>query len=99
MGLGARGHGQDPREGRAASEGLVHDACRQHATKRRQVPLELAQLRPEARLPPIRGPHPQWVIAAGQIELGEDSRPPCAVEQRVDGRERLGCWPAAARWR
>ena len=42
---------------------------------------------------PIRGPHPQLVIAAGQIKLGEEARPPRAVEQRVDARERLDCRP------
>ena len=36
--------------------------------KRRHVPLDLAQLRPGARLPPVRGPHPQKMIATGQIE-------------------------------
>ena len=48
-------------------------------TKRHHVPLELAQLRPKARLPPIRGPHLQLVSAAGQIEHGEEPRPPRAV--------------------
>ena len=36
--------------------------------KRRHVPLDLAQLRPGARLPPVRGPHPQKMRATGQIE-------------------------------
>ena len=47
------------------------------------------QLRPKARLPPVRGPHPQQMITTGQIELGEKAGSPRAVEQRVDVRERL----------
>ena len=88
-----RARGRTPREGKTDGEGLVHDACQQQGgllqTKRRHLPLELAQLRPKSRLPPIRGPQPQLVIAAGQIKLGEEPRPPRAVEQRVDVRERL----------
>ena len=57
--------------------------------KRDHVPLELAQLRPEARLPTVRGPHSKLMITAGEVELGEEARPPRAVEQCVDVRERL----------
>ena len=58
-------------------EGLVHDAHqkRQRPLKSEwhHVPLELAELRLETRLPPVRRPHPQLVITAGQIKLGEEA--------------------------
>ena len=83
MGLGAWGWGRGasgraPFEVKTEGEGLVRDACKQRGcplqTKGHHVALEPAQVRPKARLPPIRGPHPQLVIAAGQIELGEEPR-------------------------
>ena len=96
-GWGRGTSGWAPLEVETNCERLVHDACQQREcplqTKQHPVPLELAQLRPKARLPLIRGPHPQLVIAAGQIKLGEEPRPPRAVEQRVDVRERLICRP------
>ena len=73
-------------------------------TKLHHVPLELVHLRPEARPPPVRGPHPLLMIAAGQIELSEEAKPPRAVEQRVDVRQRLdwrsceAAWPAVECW-
>ena len=49
-------------------------------TKWHHVSLKRArwQLRPKARLPRVRSPsHPQLVMTADQIELGEEARP-CA---------------------
>ncbi len=40
------------------------------------------QLRTEARLPPVRGPHPQLVITTREIELGQEARPPRAAARR-----------------
>ena len=91
-----RTSGSVSREVKIDGECLVHDPHQQRGgplqTKRHHVPLELAQpgqLRPKARLPPVRGPHPQQMITTGQIELGEKAGSPRAVEQRVDVRERL----------
>ena len=44
---------------------------------------------PKARLPPVRGPHLELMIATREIELGNEARAAGAVEQRVDVRERL----------
>ena len=44
--------------------------------------LKLAKLGPEARLLAVRGPHPQLMVATGQIELGEEVQAARAVEQR-----------------
>ena len=78
-GWGRGTSGWAPLEVETNCERLVHDACQQREcplqTKRHHAPLELPQVLPKARLPPIRGPHAQLVIAAGQIKVCEEPRP------------------------
>ena len=45
----------------------------------------------------LRGQHPKLAIAAGQIEIGGEARPPRAVQQRVNVRQRLDIRPLAGR--
>ncbi len=70
------------------SQRLVHDAHQQRGgplqTERHHAPLELAQLRTEASLPPVRCPQSQLEITTREIELGEEVRPTRAVEQRLN---------------
>ena len=56
-------------------EGLVHDQQRGDPlqTKRHHIPRELAQMCPEARLPPVCGQHPQLMITAGSSLGGSAS--------------------------
>ena len=86
--------GRAPLEVETDGEGPVHDACEQRGrplqTARHRAPLPLAQLRPKARLPPIRGPHPRPVIAAGETKLGEEPRPPRAVDSASSSASMCG---------
>ena len=43
------------------------------ADQRRLIPLELAHLRLATRRSPVRGPHPQLMMATGQIAIGEET--------------------------
>ncbi len=64
--------------GRRAPEAKGHD-----------LPLELAQLRAEARLRPVGLPQPHLVVALGQIELGEPPGAARLVQEGVDVRQRF----------
>ena len=57
--------------------------------KRHNFPLELPQLRPEARLPPVRFVNPTLMVALGKVEFREPLGAPCLVEQCVNVREGL----------
>ena len=71
------GGGRTPLEVEADGQRLVHHAHQQRGgslqTERDHIPLELAELRPKARLPPVRGPHLELMIATREIELGEEA--------------------------
>ena len=82
------------REVKADGQRLIHEPPKQRGgplqTDRRHVLLESAQLRLEARFPPVQGQRPQLVMRSILVMVKKRERP-SAIKQRVDVRKRFDC--------